>query len=71
MILPFTARWHELRVFRWWLIFERARRYEIRRWPRFPVLLNFMCMQELALHESQIHSRDLVDRVMRIKDRRK
>jgi hypothetical protein len=48
-------------------MFERARRFEIRRDPRNEAMYNFMVAAELALHESHIHSPDLEARVLRLK----
>ena len=61
-------RCSELKALRWWLIFERARRYEMRRGYISTAQLAF---QELALWESKIVSADLVARIERIKQRRK
>lgn len=60
-------RCQELKAFRWWIRFERARLYEIRRRPDSETLYNLMAASELALHESHIHSPDLVERLRRLK----
>jgi len=60
-------RCHELKAFRWWLMFERARRYEIRRNPDMEALWNMMAIPELNLHEGCIHSGDLRGRIHRLK----
>jgi hypothetical protein len=62
-------RCHELKAYKWWLIFERARRYEMRRNPS--AFLEFMAQQELNLHEAAISSPDLVARVLKMKGTRK
>jgi hypothetical protein len=48
-------------------MFERARRFEIRRDPRNEAMYNLMVAAELGLHESHICSPDLVARVRRLK----
>jgi hypothetical protein len=60
-------RCHERKALQWWLLFERARRAEIRRNPEGESMYNMMALPELGLHEARIHSPDLVNRIQRIK----
>ena len=61
---------HERKALRWWIKFERARLYEIRRHSVFPFLLNHMALHELRLWESKIHKPELLMRLERMKGRR-
>lgn len=57
-------RWRERRIYRWWILFERARLFELRRGWFWCV---FMAEIELATIASQITRPDLQHRIFMAK----